>query len=196
MVSLRTYGIVFLFLLFGHAVTAQQADSTQTESVVKQKQRKVRDPKKAALFSAVAPGGGQIYNGRFWKLPFVYGALGTVTYLYFDNRSIYREFRAAYINDLNFEDPDYEPSIYAAQNIQASTLRAKADEARLNMEYCIIGFAAVYALQIIDATVDAHLSSFDVDDDLSLDWHPTIQPAFQPGKPTGMMTGFNLNFRF
>lgn len=152
----------------------------------------MRSPKKASLYSAIIPGAGQIYNKKHWKLPIVYGAMATAVYFYFNNRSYYIEYRDAYLNDLNFEDPDYVPSFYALRNVGTSQLRQAADASRQNMEYSVIGFLAVYGLQIIDATVDAHLSSFDIGDDLSMEWQPTLLPSSNQH----IMSGLRLDFRF
>lgn len=160
----------------------------------KESKVKVRNPKKASFYSMVVPGGGQIYNGKYWKLPIVYGALGTAVYLFFDNRKYYLEYRGAYLNDLAVEagEPGYTLSSYGLDGVTTQSLRGAADESRQFMEYCVMGFAAIYALQIIDASVDAHLSSFDVSDDLSLHWNPTVNP----GLNRDFTAGVQLKFRF
>lgn len=127
-------------------------------------------PKKAALLSAVLPGAGQIYNKKYWKLPLVYGAIGTAGFLFVNNRYWYQQYRTAYINDL---DTNNALSQFGLQGISTSQLREAADASRKNMEYAAIGFALVYVLQLVDATVDAHLFHFDVTEDLSLNWQPT-----------------------
>ncbi len=148
-----------------------------------------RSPKRAALLAAVLPGAGQIYNKKYWKLPLVYGALGTAGFLYFNNRYWYQQYRTAYINDLEEENP---ASQYALQGISTNQLRDAADASRRNMEYAMIGFALGYALQILDATVDAHLFYFDVSDDLSLNWSPSMMPS-PMGRP---QQGLALNLTF
>lgn len=176
------------------SLLAQSKDSTESKRQEKsiKKETHVRNPKKASLYSAALPGAGQIYNRKYWKLPIVYGAMATTVYLYFDNRRYYVDYRDAYLNELNQDDPDYVPSDYAVQGVSTSQLRAASDQSRQNMEYAVIGFLAIYGLQIIDATVDAHLSSFDVGDDLSLEWQPTLQR----GANQQIMSGLTLNFRF
>ena len=192
-VAIYTLLLTGLLSCISNISAAQATDSTsQMVSKDSINQPLVRNPKKAALFSTIVPGGGQIYNRKLWKLPIIYGALGAVVYLYFDNRSYYQDYREAYINDLKFEEPDYIPSSYALQGIQTAQLRTAADQSRQNMEYCMIGFAALYVLQIVDASVDAHLSSFDVSDDISLQWEPTMQQA----QNQTWMTGIRMNFRF
>ena len=188
----RIYGIaiVVIILLMGTDIQAQvKDDSTSTKTNLR-----VRNPKKAALYSMIVPGGGQIYNRKYWKLPIVYGAVGTAVYLFFDNRKFYLQYREAYLNDLAVQagEPGYVLSSFGEDGVTTAALRSAADESRQFMEYCVLGFAAVYALQIIDASVDAHLSSFDVSDNLSLQWNPTVNP----GLNRELTAGVQLNFRF
>lgn len=150
-------------------------ESSTSLSDTTSEERKVT-PKKAALLSAVLPGAGQIYNKKYWKLPLVYGALGTAGFLFVNNRYWYQQYRTAYINDL---DTNNAISQFALQGISTGQLREAADASRRNMEYAAIGFALVYVLQLVDATVDAHLFHFDVTDDLSLNWQPaTFRRSF------------------
>ncbi|MEQ9187910.1 MAG: DUF5683 domain-containing protein [Cryomorphaceae bacterium] len=196
MKSTRTYRLIAAIALFACSVVshAQMADtsSADVEQQKVKKERTVRSPKKASLYSAILPGAGQVYNKKYWKLPIVYGAMATAVYFYFNNRSYYIEYRDAYLNDLNFDDPDYEPSFYALRNVGTTQLRQAADASRQNMEYSVIGFLAIYGLQIIDATVDAHLSSFDIGDDLTLEWEPTVLPRSNHQ----IVSGLRLDFRF
>lgn len=110
-------------------------------------------------------------------------------FLYFNNRYWYLEYRNAYLNDL---DDDATPSIYALQGVTESQLRDAADQSRKNMEYAMIGLAVIYGLQIIDATVDAHLFYFDVSDDLSFRWQPTSQWISQ----NKIVNGISLSITF
>jgi len=164
------------------------ADTLVQDSADQGKVRR-KNPKRAAVLSAVLPGSGQIYNRKYWKLPIVYGGLGTTVFLYFNNRYWYQEYRTAYLNDL---EEDSVPSQYALNGITTSQLREAADASRKNMEYAMIGTVIVYALQIVDATVDAHLFYFDVSDDLSMNWTPSIQPNLSGGLQSGI--SLNLNF--
>ena len=148
-----------------------------------------RSPKRAALLSALIPGAGQIYNHKYWKLPIVYGALATVGFFYFNNRFWYLEYKDAYLNDL---DEINAPSVYALQGVTTSQLRVAADQNQQFMEYSMIGFALLYGLQIVDATVDAHLFYFDVSEDLSMNWHPSLQMT----RNQQFAQGLSLNFTF
>jgi hypothetical protein len=140
--------------------------STPTDSI----QMRIHSPKKASWL-ALIPGAGQIYNKKYWKLPIVYGGLGSTGFLiyYYGNlTSIYRKEYVARVNGyddkLNPELADQSPeNILATRNFY-----------RRNMEICIGVFAIVYALSILDASVDAHLFYYDVSDNLSMGIKPKI----------------------
>ena len=151
-------------------------------------------PGKAALLAAILPGTGQIYNRRWWKLPLVYGGLGGVIYGEYHSQKYYRQFANAY-NDVT----------QGRKQLFDSTL---GDQARLvrstdglnsgvvfyrgyrDLFYLYIGLA--YSLQIVDALVDAHLKNFDVSDDLSLHWEPTLLAV--PGQAMALPTAPGLMF--
>jgi hypothetical protein len=165
--------------------------ATDTVSINTPEERPTeRNPKRAAMMSAVCPGLGQIYNHKYWKLPIVYAALGTAGYFVISNRSYYNNMKAAYIQDINDEDGDV--SIYYDQGYGLTDIQNAAEQYRTWMEYSAVAFTAVYVLQIIDATVDAHLYYFDVSDDLSMRLEPKLlySVSRQP------VHGLSLNFTF
>ena len=129
--------------------------------------KKERIPGRAALFSIVLPGAGQIYNGKIWKAPIVYAALGTTIYMIDYNRDFYRDLRDAYVQRLAGEEDKYVDIISSPEG-----LKNARDSFRKNMELAYFATAAVYILQVIEAYVDAHLQSFDVAEDLSIHFFP------------------------
>lgn len=144
---------------------------------------KRHSPKTAAIMSACLPGLGQIYNKKYWKLGIIYPALGGLTYgIIWNHQSfkIYRDaLRARYDDDSTTIDP---LSSYSDDYIVTSK-----NYYQRYRDLCVIGFAAVYVLQVIDAAVDAHLFYFDVGPDLSLRWAP---------KYNGQVAGLTLNLSF
>lgn len=134
-----------------------------------------RHPGRAALMSAILPGLGQVYNHKYWKVPIVYAGLGTAVYFINYNRQNYLDLKRAYVRDTNTTDGDV--SEYFERGVTLEQIRNGADQYRTWMEYSYLAFFAVYALQIVDATVDAHLFYFDVSDDLSMRFQPTLQYA-------------------
>ena len=123
-------------------------------------------PSKAAFYSAVLPGLGQIYNKKYWKVPLVYGALGTTIYFYISNNNKYHAYRDAYKRRLEgFNDDEFtylvNSRLIAAQKFYQN-----------NRDLSALLTGLFYILNIVDANVDAHLMQFNVNDNL------TIKPDF------------------
>ena len=158
------------------------AADTLAAAQPKEKGRFVPDPKKAMWLAMVIPGGGQIYNRKYWKLPLIYGGFVGCVYAMTWNNTMYRDYSQAYI-DIMDDDPNtksYENFIPATYDINANMDRLKDLFKRRKNYYrryrdlsmfCMIG---VYALSILDAYIDAEMSSFDISDELTLKVKPAI----------------------
>ena len=118
---------------------------------------------KMALMSAAVPGLGQIGNKKYWKLPILYGAAGTLIYFIKTNNDEYKKFKTALINKTD-EDP---LTVDAYPNYTVEDLTVRKDYYRRNRDLSYILTAVLYSLNIIDAYVDSQLMNFDVSDDLS-----------------------------
>lgn len=168
------------------------ADKAKADSV-----RKAFVPKKATLRSLMVPGWGQIYNKKYWKVPIVYGALGTAAGIFFYNLKNYREIRFAYTAKYKAALPGATRADSAAlASIQPylvpfdlNSLRTYRDEFRSNIDYSVLAFLLLWGLQVADATVDAHLKLFDVSPNLSLKF------KFGPSQMAGT-TGASLVLLF
>ncbi len=180
--------IVFAGLLSSYDATAQEhmmkADSaTVQQKAVKKPDEKVHSPRKATLYSAVFPGLGQIYNKKYWKVPLIYGGFFGFASIIKWNNDHYLTYQQAY-SDITDKDPntnsflDIEYSKYVDFNKPqivaqyADKLKSARDQAQRNRDMSIIYTTAFYALNIIDASVDAHFFNFDIGDDLSFVWSP------------------------
>lgn len=147
-------------------------------------------PARAAFYSAVLPGLGQAYNGRYWKIPIVYAALGVGTYFYINNDNEYHRYRDAYrirlaggTND-EFSDENGTPLI------SDSGLQNAQEFYQRNKEVSLLVMIGLYALNIIDANVDAHLQQFNVSENLA------VKPAYNFNTFTGKTDfGLSLNFK-
>ncbi|MBW8683918.1 DUF5683 domain-containing protein [Chitinophaga rhizophila] len=158
----------------------QQPDNRQdtTELFVKRDSvppvmiRSPHSPRKAAFYSAVLPGLGQIYNRQYWKLPLVYAALGITTGTFIFNMDNYRTYRDAYRirMDGNADTRDQFETRYPNPN----SLKSLRDIYREYVDYSVLVFVLAYGLNIVDATVFAHLRDFNMSDDLSMRVMPTI----------------------
>jgi Family of unknown function (DUF5683) len=134
-------------------------------------------PKKAAIRSALLPGLGQIYNKKYWKLPIVYGALGTCAGVFLFNLGSYREtkfaYRVKYNMRVNRTDSALFPKIKTAlKPLSEESLRFYRNQYRRDIDYSALFFLILWGLNVVDASVDAHLKSFDVSPDLSLRFKP------------------------
>ena len=137
------------------------------------------DPK-IATWMAFVPGLGQVYNQKYWKLPIVYAGFGILGYFAISNRNEYRKYADAYSCKLA-EDPDDPETICddpLAQKYTKENLKANRDYFRRNMELSFVIMGVWYILQILDAVVDAHLYSWEVNEDLKVDVQPLINPRF------------------
>lgn len=146
-------------------------------------------PKKAAIMSAALPGLGQIYNRKYWKLPIIYGGLGTLGYLITFNSVQYSFYRKAYLAKIDDDPNTLDEFPFASED----GLLQRLNQHRRTRDMLIAGAVLVYALNIIDASVDAHLFSFDVSDDLSLRIEPIIAPDFNSGTA---YKGLGIKLRF
>lgn len=160
--------IIFLFLssICCHTAHAQPAkDSSVRKSTAGKKNF---NPRTATIRSAILPGLGQIYNKKYWKLPLVYGALGTTAGIFVYNVKNYRLLRDGYKYKSD-NDPSNDILIAAKfRNLSAEALRSYRNTFRQNIDYSALFFLLFWGLNVVDATVDANLKSFDVSDDLSI----------------------------
>ena len=148
-------------------------------------------PSKAAFYSAVFPGGGQAYNKKYWKVPLAWAAVGIPTYFYLDNNGEYKRYRKAYklrktglIDEFTLEDGTELISLTGLERAQ-KTLRGNRD---LSLLVVIIG----YVLQIVEASVNAHLLQFDASDNITV--NPTIMS--NPIKIEAPSVGFSFKYSF
>jgi len=163
---MRIFVLLFLILgIFGYSqpiVNQGQIVTGKIDSTLILKYRK--NPVKASLYSAILPGLGQWYNRRRIKAPIVLGivASGVGYTIYLDDR--YNNLKSAYISSLNGLPHEYSN----IANLDTNALGRAQDRAKRNRDYAIAITSLLYILNIIDASVDAHLSEFKVDKDLSL----------------------------
>ncbi len=181
-----------LLLSMGLFVCAQEIIADNTSKVKKTDSVKVskHNPTTAMLYSII-PGGGQIYNRKYWKIPIIYAALGTTGYFTYHYASQMKTLKTEFINRRDGHTELLNPQF--ANQTDANILASK-QTAQRNMEIFIAASAVIYALNIIDAMVDAHLFYFDVSDDLSLQWSPSMVPTLASRQPAWGV-GINLKFK-
>ncbi|GAB2823024.1 DUF5683 domain-containing protein [Ferruginibacter profundus] len=182
MTLLKSIVFIFFVFLFSNNLLAQKTDSTSkkiTEKIKPKKEKvnifsidtsKPYNPRVAILRSAIIPGWGQATNKKYWKMPIVYGALGTTAYIFFRNIKQFKEANAAYKNAIdNDASNDYLiPEPYYSVRSAPDRIKSFRNSVRQNVDYSVLFFIAFWGLNVVDAAVDAHLKTFDVSDDLSL----------------------------
>lgn len=164
-------GILLFLVTFFSIYTLVLSQNVHIQSKILASDTIVKhSPQRAAMFSAILPGAGQIYNRKYWKVPIIYASFGVSAYFIQYNYKNYTDFSNAYKIRIDQDPTTTDPyeEIYTADN-----LKFLRDVYRRNFELSCITAAAVYVLNIIDALVDAHLFYFHIDDDLSLRLQPS-----------------------
>ncbi len=182
--------IIFLLFLIPATKLFAQKDSTAKKTVEKNVPKKEKinifsidaskpyNPKVAILRSAIIPGWGQATNKKYWKMPIVYGALGTTAYIFFRNIKQFKEANAAYKNAIDgiSTNDSLIPEPYYSVRSSPDRIKNFRNEVRQNVDYSVLFFIVFWGLNVVDAAVDAHLKTFDVGDNLSLQ----IKPGYSP----------------
>ena len=175
--TLKVLGVVFLCTGLSDVV-AQNVDSVKTSGAVSDSLLNSHSPIKASVMSAIIPGLGQVYNTKrktqfdrakpnYLKVPLIYAGLGAGVYFLSYNLIEYNTLKAEYIAEVDL-DPDYSNG----QKL------SDIEQYRRYAELSVIGIAVVYVLNIVDASVGAHLYHFDVSNDLAFDFQPVVMPSF------------------
>lgn len=141
-----------------------------------------------ALRWSLLPGAGQIYNHQAWKVPVIYGAFAGVGYFIYDNYKAMRLFKDEYLYRVNHNDETQNPDYVS---YPTSNILELYNTYNRNFQLMIIIAAGIYGLNLLDAYVFGHLFNFTIDDDISLNFTPSIQPT-----PTGFYPSLGLNLTF
>ena len=186
-----TYLRVLLFLGISCAVQAQTKNTYLTsEEVFKKDGYNPLTPARAAFYSAILPGLGQTYNKDYWKVPIVYGALAIPIYYYATNNTTYKKYRRAFkLREAGLKDEFVLEN--GTELISRSGLISAQKTLKQNRDTSLLTFAALYVLQVLEASVSAHLLQFNVNDQLSFD--PKI---YQTPYTEETVIGIALNFNF
>lgn len=174
------------FLIFATSLFAQTSDSLTVtkeervivvnDSILPKDEYNPLAPAKAAFYSAVVPGLGQVYNKKYWKIPIIYAGMAAGIYFYKQQDEDYDRFRDAYKRRLaGYTDDEFygngtQPLISNDRLINAQK------SAQKNKSISIIVTIAFYMLNVVDANVDAHLKQYEVSEDLSLVPNLNVNP--------------------
>jgi hypothetical protein len=173
----------FLLILLTHPCRLfSQTDTTFVE-LPDSIREKEHSPTKATIMSACLPGLGQVYNKKYWKVPVLYAGFGLMTYFIYTNADQYLNYKCAYIEsadgNLNGSYSDL------TQKYSTDDLLSNREYYRRNLEISILITVVWYALNILDATVDAHLYTFNISENLTLKAEPALLPTGFGYKPAG-----------
>lgn len=147
-----------------------------------------KDPNKAILMALAFPGGGQIYNEKVWKVPLIYGGILTSIYFFEFNNRRYKQFLVAL--DIVRTPGSTEPNPFP--NLNQDGIVRNVNFWRRNRDSMFLVFAGIYALGAVDAFVDAHLSGFDISDDLTFSIEPSVEPLLASNAAIGV--SFKIKF--
>ncbi|MFN0730018.1 DUF5683 domain-containing protein [Polaribacter gochangensis] len=189
MLSLKKI-LFFLSVLISFSISAQK-DSTQVDDLKIKGKIKLNSnyfnplsPSKAAFYSAIFPGGGQIYNKKYWKAPIVWGAMGTSIYLYLDNNKEYDRYRTAFkLREAGLQDE-------FADIVSRNGLISAQKTLKSNRDLAMLTTVVFYVLQIVEASVNAHLLQFNTNDNLS------FTPVMIQSPKTYGIPKFGLTFKY
>lgn len=182
------------------AQTSEIPPITDSVTVEIAEPAKIHLPGKATIYSAVLPGLGQIYNGKWWKVPFIYGGFAAIGYMIIDYNTQYKEFKQAY---LDFEDQnpltnsyqqyyDYEIDESEPPEQWKTTFMNAISKASRQRDLYIIGAVGFYLINILDANVNAHFIDFDISEDLTLNF----EPLFSDPMTNTPIPGITLVYNF
>jgi len=188
----------FLFITSTFSWAGVTIDSTKVNSIVK-KSRKPKDPLKASILSCIIPGAGQIYNRKWWKAPIVWGGFISAIVVhdfYYDKHKFYHQILiykdqqvnettiASYADNNKNGDRFTDRSGAEIAALDQFKIQNYNDAAEKKKQQVYLMSTLFYILQIVDASVDAHFSRYDISDDLSLQIKPSLiqnQTSFSPG---------------
>ena len=185
--------LIFLSASFSQKIYAQYADSAFVEiapAKVIVVEDKEHSPGKATLYSAVLPGLGQIYNKHYWKVPVIYAGAGVITYFAVDNYKTAQKYKKEFISRDNGNEPRLLEGYSNEGILNLYNTHQK------NFELLLIVGSITYLVNILDAYVFAHLFSFTINDDLSMQFSPKINYIPQSYNIPQFTPGFQLNFYF
>jgi len=190
----RKYIIFFVFFCFFIQAGYAQKRNTpgqkipdnndiNADTIVVIGQESEHSPRKATIYSAVFPGLGQIYNKKYWKLPLIYGGFVALIYSINMNNNYYQLYKTAYSDIIDsdpttksYEDLDIEGSWDFTNTSEVEQFTSRLSTAKeSSLRYrnlCVIGTIALYAANILDASVDANFFNFDISEDITLNWIP------------------------
>lgn len=180
----KIFVTLILFCLINES-NGQTIKSSLSISVPDSIMEKQHSPTKATIMSALLPGLGQIYNKRIWKVPVIYAGFGILTYFIISNAQEYNIYKGAYTEKVDSIFNGKYPDLVS--NSTETDLLAGREFYRRNLEISCLLTGVLYILNILDAVVDAHLFTFNINQDLSLKVEPVLMgPVYNQRGSSGI----------
>ena len=184
---------IVLYFLFFSATILGQKDSVNVKNVKIEGNLKIEKggvysplaPSKAAFYSAIFPGMGQVYNKKYWKVPLAWASVGIPTYFYINQNNEYQRYRTAYKLRKNGFQDEFTNDLNET-TVSLETLERAQEQFRENRDLSLMWGVIFYVLQIVEASVNAHLLQFNTDDNLSFE--PTFinDPIYTEAPKVGL----------
>ena len=180
----------FLFMFFLPNVGSSQSATLSEHPDTVYRYFPDHSPVKATWMSVALPGLGQYYNGKYWKIPIIYAGFSTLAFLIAQNKYDYNRFREAYAISMELpEGQESENDLVGKYTNEQLLDQREYYQSNLELSYILTG--VFYIMQIVDASVDAHLYEYDIDEDLSIQLHPQYIPT-----ESGMRVAPGIGFRY
>lgn len=178
------------FYINAQVVVIDSAQSPKAiNKIVLKDSNDVHSPKKAAIMSAIIPGLGQIYNEKYWKVGVIYVGVGFLTYYFKRNIDSLKSYQSAYTARIDTSSATIDNKY---SNLSNASVLSNRNFHRRQRDIALLGFFGLYALQIIDANVDAHLKEFEINEDLSMKITPSFSGLISPMPHIGL----NVKLKF
>lgn len=182
---LRFIFVVVVLIISNQSIGQKSKLDSLVADTLKIKVDKPHSPTKATILSAVIPGAGQVYNKKYWKVPIVYGAIGTSLYFAISNHKYFNDFKQAYLYRIDGDPNTVDEYVDV---LSEAGLESNMEYHRRNRDLSYVFTGLFYVLNIVDAAVDAHLFNFPKNDKLSFN----LQPTFNYTANNQMTKGFTL----
>jgi len=186
---MNKYTILFICILFATIVdNSVSAQKPVTLDSLKRAEIDQHSPSRATIYSAILPGLGQVYNKKYWKVPIIYGGFAALSYSYLFSDGKYSDYLNEYTHRIESDSALFNSEMLRFTDDNILELK---NYYQRNRELSIIGMVILYALNIIDATVDGHLYSFDISDNLSMNINPYLSPNYNQRYNGGIQLSFS-----
>jgi hypothetical protein len=185
--------VAFVLFFLSYTIYAQK-DSLSIKAKQIQFKKNIYNPlspSKAAFYSAIFPGGGQIYNKKYWKAPIVWGALGTSMYFYIKNGDDYDRYRTAFKRRSQGLSDEFDGTD-GKSFVSTTGLENAQKTLSTNRDLSLLAGILIYALQIVEASVNAHLLQFETNDNLSIEPSLTTDPIWTEAPKVGLTLKYSF----